>query len=427
MVRGGAWLATANALGAGLLVVQGVVLTRGLGATGLGTVAIVVAAVTVARLVLSFRMGDVIVRYVAEALAAREPGRAAAWIKAAALVETVTALAAWLLVMLLARTAAGWFMEPLFAPLITLYAVVIPATIVSETSLGVLQVFRRFDLQALIQTLERVVTLAAVIVASLSGGGLVAYVMASAAGPVAGAMALAFAAWLVAARELGERFHAAPLAPLAGRRAEALKFAASTNAAATLSLATKDADALWLGWLRTPVEAGLYRLAYNVGTLLYLPVAPLSQTVYPEAARLAAEGHTVALRRLIVRSTWPIALYAAIIVALAAGFGGPVLGYVYGPEFADAAPALTIILAGAGIGAVTFWARPLVLAAGGAGLALVATALAAAAKIAIVLLLVPRLGFVMNAWGLLAAYGVGAAVLVWRVRGILARSRAPVG
>lgn len=427
MVRGGAWLATANALGAGLLVVQGVVLSRGLGATGLGTVAIVIAVVTVARLVLSFRMGDVVVRYVAEAVAARDTGRAAAWIKAAALVETATALAAWLIVMLLARTAAGWFMERPFAPLITLYAVVIPATIVSETSLGVLQVFRRFDLQALIQTLERVVTLAAVVVASLGGGGLVAYVMAGAAGPVAGALALTFAAWLVAARELGERFYAAPLAVLAGRRAEALKFAASTNAAATLSLVTKDADALWLGWLRTPVEAGLYRLAYNVGTLLYLPVAPLSQTVYPEAARLAAEGRTAALRRLIVRSSWPIAVYAAIIVALAAAFGGPVLGYVYGPEFADAAPALTVILAGAGIGAVTFWARPLVLAAGGAGLALVATALAAAAKIAIVLLLVPRLGFVMNAWGLLAAYAVGAVVLVWRVRGILARQRSPDG
>lgn len=426
MVRGGAWLAAANALGAGLLVVQGIVLTRGLGATGLGTVAIVVAVVTVVRLVLSFRMGDVIVRYVAEALAAREPGRAAAWIKAAALAETATALLAWLTVMLVARAAAGVFVDRAFAPLITLYAVVIPATIVSETSLGVLQVFRRFDLQALIQTLERVITLAAVIVASLSGGGLVAYVTASAAGPVAGAMALACAAWLVSARELGERFYAAPLAPLAGRRTEALKFAASTNAAATLSLATKDADALWLGWLRSPIEAGLYRLAYNVGTLLYLPVAPLSQTVYPEAARLAAQDDTAALRRLIVRSAWPIAVYAVIIVALAAAFGAPVLGYVYGREFEDAAPALTVILAGVGIGMVTFWARPLVLAAGGAGLALVATALAAAIKIAMVLLLVPRLGFVMNAWGLLAAYAVGAAVLIWRVRRIVARRPAPV-
>lgn len=424
VVQGGAWLAGANAAGAVLLVAQGIVMTRALGATGLGTVAIVVSAVTVTRMLLSFRMGDVIVRYVAGAMAADDRGAAAAWIKAAALVETGTALLAWLAAVLLAPAAAAVFMQREFSPLIALYAVVIPATVVSETSLGVLQTFRRYDIQSLVQTVERVVTLGAVIAAAVSGGGLVAFVLASAAGPLVGGMALTAAAWLVAARELGECFWAAPLAPLASRWREALGFAASTNAAATLSLATKDADALWLGWLRSPVEAGLYRLAYNVGTLLYLPVAPLAQTVYPEAARHTAAGDTAPLRRLIARSTGPLAVYAAVLVGLSLLFGAPVLGAVYGAEFAAAGPALTVVLAGVGVGTVTYWARPVVLASGGAGVALLATAVACAAKVALVLLLVPRLGFVWNAWGLLAAYLAGAAILVRHATRTLRRPRA---
>ena len=73
----------------------------------------------------------------------------------------------------------------------------------------------------------------------------------------------------------------------------------------------------------------------------------------------------------------------------------------------------------------TFWARPVVLAMGGAGFALAATATAAAAKVALVLLLLPRHGFIVNAWALAAAYGIGAAMLVWRSSRGLSRAGSP--
>jgi O-antigen/teichoic acid export membrane protein len=419
MVRGGAWLGGANAAGAALLVAQGVVATRALGATGFGVLAIAVAVVTVTRLLLSFRMGDVVVRYVAEARAAGDGAAAAAWIRAAALVEALSAAAAWLAVITIAPLAAAAFLDRAFATLIALYAVVLPATLVSETALGVLQVYRRYGLQAAAQLAERVVALVAVVAAASGRGDLTSFALAFAAGPVASGMVLTALAWTVAARELGDDFRRASLAGVARRGSEALRFAAATNVAGTLSLLTKDADPLWLGWLRNPVEAGLYRLAYNVGTLLFIPVAPLAQTVYPEAAQLTAERRPEALRQLVTRSVRPIAVFAVALVVLSLAVGRPVLAWVYGPEFGDAALALAVVLAGAGIGAATYWARPVVLAAGEGGYALLATAAAAAVKVAVVLAFVPRFGFLFAAVSLLAAYAVGAALLVRRARALL--------
>jgi O-antigen/teichoic acid export membrane protein len=411
--RGGAWLASASAVGAVLLVAQGIITTRVLGPTGLGIVAIVVAVVMVTRLLLSFRMSDVVVRFVAP-VAELDAERAAAWVALAALAEAGTALACWFLIVAIGPTVAGLFVSAEYGALVLLYAVVIPAGVVAETALGVLQVYRRFDLQALAQLVERVVTLVAVALVAAQDWGIAAFVLASATGPVIGGMLLTALAWTVAARRIGPPLLAPRLALVAAERPEALRFALATNAAGSLSMVTKDADPLWLGWLRTPAEAGLYRLAYSVGSLLFLPVAPLSQTVYPEAAQLASASRGDALRRLVSRASRPVAAYAVLLLVLSLLFGRPVLAAVYGAEFGVAGPALTVLIAGIGIGAVTFWARPVVLATGGAGFALAATAAAAVAKVALVLLLLPRHGFVVNAWALAAAYGAGAAMLAWR-------------
>ncbi|OGU03937.1 MAG: hypothetical protein A2085_02905, partial [Gemmatimonadetes bacterium GWC2_71_10] len=318
--RGGAWLASASLVGAVLLVAQGIITTRVLGPAGLGIIAIVVAVVMVTRLLLSFRMSEVVVRFVAP-LADADAGRAAAWLALAALVEAGSALAAWLLIVAAGPAVAMLFVSPEYAALVLLYAVVIPAGVVSETALGVLQAYRRFDLQALAQLVERVVTLAAVVIVAAQNGGIAAFVLASTTGPVIGGMLLTALAWLVAARRVGPPLLAPRLSLVSGERREALRFALATNAAGSLSMVAKDADPLWLGWLRTPAEAGLYRLAYSVGSLLFLPAAPLSQTVYPEAAQLVGAGRGDALRRLVARASRPVAVFAGLLLVLSVLFG----------------------------------------------------------------------------------------------------------
>jgi O-antigen/teichoic acid export membrane protein len=424
VLRGGAWLAAANVLGAVLLLAQGIVTTRALGATGLGIVAIVVAVVTVIRMLLSFRMGDVVVRYVAAADARGDAAGAGAWLRLAARLEALTALLACGAAVLVGPAIGGWFVSRDHAALVAAFAMTIPAGLCSETALGVLQVYRRFDLQSLVHTVERAVSLAAAVTAALQGWGIPGFVLAATVGPIVGSLLATLLAWRVAARRLGAGF--ARAGSVRGRAAEAVRFAASTNLAASLSLVTKDADALWLGWLRSPAEAGLYKLAYNVATLAFQPVAPLAQTVYPEAARLTAERRPDALRDLVARATRPVAVYGVVLLALAALFGETMLAALYGAEFAAANPALVVLILGIGVGAATFWARPVVLAHGGAGFALAAAALGSAVKVAMVLLLVPRFGFAANAWGLTAAYLAGTALLVRRAQRELRRDARPV-
>lgn len=103
-------------------------------------------------------------------------------------------------------------------------------------------------------------------------------------------------------------------------------------------------DRMILGVLRSATAVGLYEgpiRAHNLVRALNLSVAV---TVVPAAARLRAAGDTQRLRELLVRgSRYVAALVAPLVITLMA-LAAPILDVWLGPQFREAAPAMTILL-----------------------------------------------------------------------------------
>ncbi len=105
----------------------------------------------------SFRMGEMVVKYMGESLAHEDRVRAAAAVKAAMLVEAATSLAAFAALAALAPFGARYVVRDVSTtPLFILYGVSILASIISESSTGVLQVTNHYRSQALINFIQTV-------------------------------------------------------------------------------------------------------------------------------------------------------------------------------------------------------------------------------------------------------------------------------
>jgi O-antigen/teichoic acid export membrane protein len=423
-IRNSGWLFGASGVAGLLALAQGALLTRALGVEQYGAYAVVTTFVTVVNRLTSFRMNEFVVKYVSDALGGGDREGAAAAIKFAILVEATASLLALVLLMALAPVGARWFAhDPAAVRFIQLYSLTVLATVVGETSIGILQVYGRFRLQATLTALGAVALLGSTSLAFVLGGRLEGMLWAAVVAACASWAAMTWAAFRTVRTSCGPGWWGVPLRRLRGPRRTALEFALSTNASATLSLVTRDADVLWLSLFRGPIEAGLYRLAFTIASYVVLPVGQLGQAFYPEIAREAARNSWNAFRRLLRRGTALAAAYlvpAGLVFGLA---GAPLIRTVYGAAFVPAAGALAILLVGMVFANVLFWNRPALLTLGRADYPFKVNLGLAVVKVAGVLLVLPAYGYIGNAALLTGLYIVGVSVCVWKVWSEVERRR----
>jgi O-antigen/teichoic acid export membrane protein len=393
MVGNSAWLLSARVAAIPVGVVQSVLTARLLGVEGYGVLAIVVTFVATLNQLTSFRMNEFMVKHVADAQAAGRRDLAAAAVKVALLAEAAASLVSFALVWATAGLAADWFVgRPEAAGLLRLYAVFVLGNLVFESATGIFQIFDRYRVQAATALAVKVLMLAGVAVVWLRGGGLAEVVLAFALANALPSLVASGLAFREVARQLGNGWWRTPISILSGSGARMRSFAASTNVSSTLSILVKDADALWLGWLSSPLEVGYYRLASTLVKLVLLPGNPLVQAAYPEIARTISRGETERTRSLLRQSTWLAAAWIVPLAVVLAAAGPWLIPAFYGAEFAPAAAPLALLLAGMGLSQVLFWNRPTILALGRPDYALRLTVLNAVLKVGLVLLLVPALG-----------------------------------
>ncbi|HQN44994.1 MAG TPA: hypothetical protein PLA25_12725, partial [Anaerolineaceae bacterium] len=133
VVKNSTYLFASNAISA----ILSIVTANLLGVSNFGVLGLVIGFVSDVNRLFSFRMGEVIVRYVGEALEHQNRERAAAVIKAAALAEAATSLLAFGVLVLLAPLGARLFIKDAVAVLlILLYGITILGSLIAETSNG---------------------------------------------------------------------------------------------------------------------------------------------------------------------------------------------------------------------------------------------------------------------------------------------------
>jgi O-antigen/teichoic acid export membrane protein len=455
VITNSGYLFSAAGFVAVLSLVQNILIGRIVGVTGIGILATIIMFTSVINKFASFRMSELVIKYIGLYSENDEPARAAAIFKAACLVELLASLLAFSLACLLAPLGARWLAkEPALTGWFILYGLIIIANLVAESSTGLLQIFNRYRWIAMMSVLGGVVTLSMIavvyifyqmnislipdwlsfqgyepgegksIVESLSNLALPAILVAYLVGKIASALGLTVSAMWLAGKHWGKAWWRTPLGILRPQTRELAAFATSTNISATLSLVNKDAEALWISLFRSPTETGYYKTALSLINLVQMPVSPLPQATYPELSREVARKDWHGVRDVLRKGSLISGSFTLVISMLLALLGQQLILLLYkDPGFLPAYPALLVLIPGFLVANTFYWNRISLLALGRPDYPTKLNLILAGLKLVGIFLLVPRFGYMASAALLSASYLAGVSIAAWKTRAILAQKQ----
>ncbi len=408
------YLFSATSLGLILSLIQSIFAARLLGVAAFGLVGIITSFVSNVNRLFSFRMGEFIVRYLGKELTEDNRHKAGAVVKVAMLTEALTSVAAFAVLLLLAPWGAKYIAKDMqVLPMIQLFAVSILAKMISETSLGVLQITNHFRTQAVINLIQSVITALLILLAFLLDGSIYFVLSAYLVGKIMLGISPALLAFYYLPRHLQPGWWRTPVSVLPPFK-EMAQYALSTNLSGTVKMVASESEPLWVGFFLDQQAVGLYKLALSIVNPLMMPITPFITTTFPEMTRSIVARLWSQLRRLLKRVTLISASWTMMVILVMLVFGRWLIRLFYGVEFVPAYPATMILLLGFGFANIFFWNRSLLLSFGKANIPLYVLLAAAVVKIALAFWVVPRWGIIGESM-LLSAYliiSTGMLVLI---------------
>ena len=395
-----------------------------LGVASFGELGVVISFVTNINRLLSFRMGDFVVRYMGAFLAEDKRKNAAAILKVAGLTELSTSLLAYLVLVALSRWGALTFTKDLTTqPLFIIYGITILGNVITETATGALQVMGHFRSLALLNFIESLALLGLFAVVMVNQGGVFAVMLVYLVGKMIlgiGPVVLALY-WLP--KTLGKGWWRTPMRGNLPERKPMIKFAVNSNFSGTVTILARDSEVLWVSYFFDTTVAGYFKVALAVINLVVMPITPFISTTFPEITRHVAKQEWARLKQLLTRvtvisGTWTGAVAAGMLLlgrqllfSPWSLFGRTI--YIYKEAFAPAYNVLLVLLIGFGIANIFYWNRSLLLAFGKAELPLRVSFFAMVGKVGLAFLIVPVLGYMAEAALFSAYFVVTVGVMVF--------------
>ncbi len=391
VVKNSGYLLSSNVASMGLSMLQSILAGRLLGVAGFGVIGTITAFASMLNRLFSFRMNELVVKYFGEATLHEKPERAAAVIKAALFGETISAILSFIVIIFLAPFAAAKLADDAATTnLFILYGTMVLANFGTETAMGILQVRNKFKNQAVVNLVSSVMTASIVVWAFIAKKGLMEVMAAYLVGKFILGLGTATLGWREMQKEFGSGwlrtsfFNLPPFKELFG-------FAFSTNISSTIIMLVRDNEALWIAWFLSPVEVGYAKTALAIINLVQIPITPFISTTYPEINAAVTRKDWLLLRRLLKRVTLISGGWTGITAVGLAIFGRWLLGF-YGADFQPAYIPMLLYLAGLGFANIFFWNRPLLLSLGLPMVPYRISLWCGIAKVALAILLVPKLG-----------------------------------
>ncbi|TAK13022.1 MAG: hypothetical protein EPO32_06605 [Anaerolineae bacterium] len=363
IVRNSSYLVSATVFAAAMGMLQNAFQYRVLGVAGAGLLAALATFTNVLNRLTAFRIDELVVRYVRLYQERSEPQKAAAVFKLAALLESLGAVAAFILIWLLTPLAVHYLSdEPNTGQWFMLYGALVLINLFFDSSDGILQVFDKFSTKAIIDSIQSVVRLVGTLVVFLTDGGLMGIILAELAGRLVRAIGFLGVALRTATANWGPGWWRTPFSVLRTDRRSLLTFAFSTNLSATVSLVAKDSEDLWVNGFLGNVAGGYYSVARGLIGLLQIPISPLASTTYPELSRSVAQKDWASVRHVLRRGSLMAGIYSLPITFVLILFGKWVIELYAGAEYLPAYGPLVILLIGYLFVNVFYWNRVALLA-----------------------------------------------------------------
>ena len=377
MLKNTAYLFSATGISAALSLIQGIFIARLLGVDNYGILGTMMLFTGVVNNIASFRMDELVVKFVGHYTEIGDTKRAAAVFKIAALVEVASSFVAYALIWLLAPLGAQFFAkDSALSNWFIIYGVVVLFNLIFESSTGLMQIFDCFRRIAMLNLLQSIVTMVLILAAYLiyifvpsdvfpiKLSPMMIVVVVYIVSKLVGAVGLTGMALREAQQRWGKGWWLTSLSLLNGQWRELINFAVSTNLSATINLINKDSELLWVAYFRNPTETGYYKLALTLLNMVQMPVSPMANATYPELSREVANKRWKNVKKLLFEGSLVAGGYTLVASLGLLILGQPFIYYAYSAQYLPTYPALIILLAGVLIANTFYWRRPALLAFG---------------------------------------------------------------
>ena len=306
----------------------------------------------------------------------------------------------------------AWFVAPLIGPYVGWnedvvgyaqpYSLMILVTIVA-TPTGLLRLYDRFDILAWQVTITPALRLIGVAIAVLMSAPLWAYLLAWFIAGIVGGLSLVILGWREGLKHERLRNMHWSLTGVTKTHEHIWGFCFASNFHSSLQMVTGHMSTFVIGLVATPTAAGLFKVAREMATALTKPAELLTQSIYPEFARLGSQGEWGAFGGLIRRAALLAGGAGFGILVIMAAIGQPFLGLFFGEDFTPAYTTLVLLVAAASITIAGFGFDPALYAMGRPGIPLRVNAFV------VLLVYLPLLALLTRALG---PTGAGLAMLI---------------
>ncbi|MFZ5858175.1 MAG: lipopolysaccharide biosynthesis protein [Chloroflexota bacterium] len=412
VLRNSGMLFSSTVVSAALGFVQGILIVRLIGIEQFGALTAVMLFVSNVNRLLSFRMSEVTVKYLGEALAHDDKVRAAALAKWIGLAEAFTSVLAYLVLFFLSAWFAG---DAASAGLYRFYGLFLLANLVYETSTGILQATDKFKRVAFANLLQSIATILIVVLAFFMKWGMFEILIAYLVGKTLAALVVTGSALVELTRRLGAGWARASFALLPDWKSIA-RFAVSTNINGTVNLFARDNIPLYINYFVSDAATGYFKLATSLINLVMLPIEPFIWPTYAEITKTIAQKQWDATRRLLKQVSGIGAAWTLLAGGGLAALGWWFIPFAYEVEAAPVLICVFLLLIGYGVANIANWNRPLLLALGRPNDPLIVAAVTGVIELILIVLLVPSGGYLVAA-AIFSAY-LAISILVNVSRGL---------
>jgi O-antigen/teichoic acid export membrane protein len=171
-------------------------------------------------------------------------------------------------------------------------------------------------------------------------------------------------------------------------------FALLSNVHSTLTALPNHLATYVVGLTLGATPAGLMKVAQEIGTGLAKPIDLLNQAIYPDVARVVANGEWGRVRRLALRAGTTAASASAMVTLALLVFGRPAITVIFGAEFTEAYWPLALVSLASTLAVFSCAVDPTLYAIGRPSRPLITALVGNFLFAATLLLALPRLGLI---------------------------------
>lgn len=333
------------------------VLARSLSTTDFGQLVLIQTYVLMVRGLFNFKLAETVVRFGVPALEASNELSFRRLLRSTLFVEIAASGASFIVAILALPLAASffeWDQSLVFATMI--YSSVL-LTSARGTPKGILRVFDRFDVLGIQLMVNPALRLLGVLIVSTQDSTVLMFIGVLTLGTLAGNIYLIARGWIEFRRQAGGRIVRGP--SLKGWQEDfpdLRSFVPIVYLQANLDKLPKHASTLLAGTLLGPAGAGMMRVAREATKILSKPGNLLQQVLFPDLVRLWGRG-TASFRSILLRTLLVSGLFGCVVITASILGGRLLLTRILGPDYAIAAPLMTLFLLSATLELVVFMLR----------------------------------------------------------------------